>query len=124
MGKDKRRQPAGLRIVRGASAVIEALMDAQGVTKAELARRVGKSRAYVTQSLSGDRNMTLSTFAGLADALDADAVLDARPRERSPGRLIPKRPASVTPAAQKGEDDEQRKQPRAKNERPSPRKQR
>jgi len=124
MGKDKRRQPAGLRIVRGASAVIQALMDAQGVTKADLARRVGKSRAYVTQSLSGDHNMTLSTFAGFADALDADAVLDARPRERSPGRLVPKRPVSATPAAQKGADDEQRRQHRAKGERPSPRKRR
>ena len=110
MDKDKRRQPAGLRIVQGASAVIQALMDSQGVTKAELARRVGKSRAYVTQSLSGDRNMTLRTFAGFADALDADAVLDARPRERSLDRLIPKRPVSATPAAQKGADDEQRTQ--------------
>ena len=124
MGKDKRRQPAGLRIVQGASAVIHALMDSQGVTKAELARRVGKSRAYVTQSLGGDRNMTLRTFAGFADALDADAVLDARPRERSPGRLVPKRPANATPAAQKGADDEQRIQRRAEDERRSPRKQR
>ena len=99
-------------------------MDAQGVTKADLARRVGKSRAYVTQSLSGDHNMTLSTFAGFADALDADAVLDARPRERSPGRLKPKRPVSATPAAQKGADDEQRRQHRAEGERPSPRKRR
>src|SRR5512143_4311051 len=99
MGR-KREPPTNMRIVEGASEVIRALMDSQGVTKAELARRVGKSRAYVTQSLSGDRNMTLRTFAGFADALDADAVLDARPRERSPGRLIPKRPASATPAAQ------------------------
>jgi hypothetical protein len=68
--------------------------------------------------------MTLSTFAGFADALDADAVLDARPRARAPGRLIPKRPVSATPAAQKGADDEQRKQRRAEGERPSPRKRR
>jgi len=124
MGREQRRPPAGLRIVQGASAVIQALMDSQGVTKAELARRVGKSRAYVTQSLSGDRNMTLSTFAGFADALDADAVLDARPRESSYGKLIPKRPANATPAAQKGAHDEQRKQRRAEDERPIPRKRR
>jgi hypothetical protein len=35
--------------------------------------------------------MTLSTFAGFADALGADAVLDARPRERSYGTLVPQR---------------------------------
>ncbi|MEO8601894.1 MAG: helix-turn-helix transcriptional regulator [bacterium] len=124
MGKDKQRQPSGLRIVQGASAVIQALMNSQGVTKAELARRVGKSRAYVTQSLSGDRNMTLSTFAGFADALDADAVLDARPRESSYGKLVPKRPAKLTPTAQKGADDEQRRQRQAEDERSSSRKRR
>lgn len=109
MRKEKRR-PAELRIVQGASAVIQALMDGQGVTKADLARRVGKSRAYVTQSLSGDRNMTLSTFAGFADALDADAVLDVRPRESSYGKLIPKRPAKAPSTAQKGARDEKSKQ--------------
>ena len=124
VGKEKRRQPAGLRIVQGASAVIQALMDSQGVTKAELARRVGKSRAYVTQSLSGDRNMTLSTFAGFADALDADAVLDVRPRESSYGKLAPKRPSNAPPAAPKGADDGQRKQHRAEGERPFPRERR
>src|SRR6516225_8163005 len=112
VGKDQRRKPAGLRIVRGASAVIQALMDSQGVTKAELARRIGKSRAYVTQSLGGDHNMTLSTFAGFADALNADAILDARPRESSYGKLIPTRPATAKPAAQKGTGDEQRTQRR------------
>jgi transcriptional regulator with XRE-family HTH domain len=65
-------------------------MEDQGVHKAELARRVGKSRAYVTQSLSGHRNMTLSTLASYADALDADAVIDLKPREERTGRLTPK----------------------------------
>jgi transcriptional regulator with XRE-family HTH domain len=79
-----------MRIVQGASEVIRALMEDQGVHKAELARRVGKSRAYVTQSLSGHRNMTLSTLASYADALDADAVIDLKPREERTGRLTPK----------------------------------
>lgn len=87
MSQDKK---PGLRIVQGASEVIRALMEDQGVHKAELARRVGKSRAYVTQSLSGHRNMTLSTLASYADALDADAVIDLKPREERTGRLTPK----------------------------------
>jgi transcriptional regulator with XRE-family HTH domain len=124
MGRDKPRRQPGLRVVQGASAVIQALMNARGVTKAELARRVGKSRAYVTQSLSGERNMTLSTFAGLADALDADVVLDARPRDRSYGRLIPKRPSAATGAAKKGADDDTRTQRRPEDQRPWPRKRR
>jgi transcriptional regulator with XRE-family HTH domain len=87
-----------LRIVQGASEVIRALMKDQGVHKAELARRVGKSRAYVTQSLSGDRNMTLSTLASFADALNADAVVRLEPRGERTGRLTPKRPAAAAAA--------------------------
>jgi transcriptional regulator with XRE-family HTH domain len=90
-------------MVRGASEVIRALMEDQGVNKADLARRVGKSRAYVTQSLAGDRNMTLSTFASFADALDADPVIDAQPRRGGTGRLEP-RSASARDQTKKGDE--------------------
>src|SRR5262245_49010792 len=93
-GKESRTH---MRIVQGASEVIRALMDRQGVSKAELARRVGKSRAYVTQSLAGDRNMTLGTLAQFADALNADAVVDLKPRDENRGRLVPKRPSPSAP---------------------------
>ncbi len=39
------------------------------ITKKELARRLGKSRSYVTQILSGSRNMTLGTFSDICFAL-------------------------------------------------------
>ena len=93
----KKRPSPRMRIVQGASAVIRALMGEQGVSKAELARRVGKSRAYVTQSLAGDRNMTLCTLAGFADALGADPVIKLEPRDDTRGRLVPKRAAAPTP---------------------------
>ena len=103
MGR-KPEPPARMRIVEGASEVIRALMDSQGVTKAELARRVGKSRAYVTQSLSGKSNWTLATLASFADALNADAVVDLKPRAETRGRLVPKRPAPPSPSkGKKGE---------------------
>ena len=76
-------------------------MEQQGVHRAELARRVGKSRAYVTQSLSGNRNWTLDTLAKFANALNADAVIDLQPREAPSGRLVPKRPAPSTPRSGK-----------------------
>jgi transcriptional regulator with XRE-family HTH domain len=98
----KTKRSSGLRMVRGASEVIQALMEDQGVNKAELARRVQKSRAYVTQSLSGDRNMTLNTFASFADALDADPVIDAQPRRRGTGRLEP-RSTSAREQTRKGD---------------------
>jgi len=50
---------------------ISILMQRQGVTRTELARRIGKSKGFVTQILNGQHNMTLRTLADLAWALDA-----------------------------------------------------
>lgn len=44
-------------------------MEQMSVTKQELARRLGKSRSYVTQLLSGARNMTLGSLADICFAL-------------------------------------------------------
>src|ERR1017187_4585084 len=48
---------------------ISELMELNSVTKSELARRTGNSKAYITQVLSGSRNMTVHTLAALAFAL-------------------------------------------------------
>jgi len=39
------------------------------VSKAELARRLGKSKSYISQILSGSRNMTLGSFSDICFAL-------------------------------------------------------
>ncbi len=44
-------------------------MEQLPVTKLELARRLGKSRPYVTQMLSGARNMTLGSLSDVCFAL-------------------------------------------------------
>jgi transcriptional regulator with XRE-family HTH domain len=65
--------------------VTEALAGAlqqSGTSKVELAKRLGKSRAFVSQVLSGGRNLTLRTIADLADALDCRLVMKACPRDR------------------------------------------
>ena len=41
-------------------------MQAGGITKAELAKRLGRSRAFVTQALRRDHNLTFKTAADLA----------------------------------------------------------
>jgi len=48
---------------------IACLMEAQEITKAELARRLHKSRAYVTKILQGNANFTLDTLVQLARVL-------------------------------------------------------
>jgi transcriptional regulator with XRE-family HTH domain len=46
------------------------LMAEKEVTRAELARRMGTSRAYITKMMSGNANFTLMTMVKLAMALD------------------------------------------------------
>ncbi len=51
----------------------------QGISKAELARRVGTSKANITQLLAGSRNMTLRTLADLMYAMGETVVLTSTP---------------------------------------------
>jgi transcriptional regulator with XRE-family HTH domain len=44
-------------------------MEDQGVSKAELAQRLGKSKARISQLLGGSSNMTIGTLADIASAL-------------------------------------------------------
>src|SRR6266849_3321550 len=51
-------------------------MKREDVSKAELARRLGKSRAYVTQILQGSVNFTIESLVRIATVLDCE--LDMR----------------------------------------------
>ncbi len=46
------------------------LMKEQKISRAELARRIGSSRAYITKLMGGGANFTLHTMVKLAMALD------------------------------------------------------
>ena len=56
-------------ILDATEAICEALEE-NGISRANLADRLGTSNAYVTQLLNGSRNMTLRTFASIAFALE------------------------------------------------------
>lgn len=49
--------------------LLSAMLRKEGISKVELARRLGKTKGFVTQILSGSRNLTLRTVADVADAL-------------------------------------------------------
>src|SRR5882724_4662264 len=49
---------------------IDLMMKKERVSKAELARRLGKSRAYVTKILQGNTNFTLDTLVKIAKVLE------------------------------------------------------
>jgi len=65
-------------LVAGSSEVIARLMAEQKVSRADLARRLNKSRAWVTQLLSGKANMTVRTLAEVVYTLDAEVKLQAQ----------------------------------------------
>lgn len=63
-------------------AVTEALSESlleKGITKRELAERLGKSKGFVSQLFAGGRNLTLRTVADLADALDSRITVQVVP---------------------------------------------
>lgn len=67
------------------------LMEEKKVSRAELARRIGTSRAYITKLLGGNANFTLMTMVKLAMALDgalfvhiADRRADVRWHDEMP----------------------------------------
>ncbi len=68
-----------------AEALAQAMADS-GLSKADLAEKLGTSRAHITQVLSGSRNMTLRTVADLAWACNHRAELQMGPLEGMPKR--------------------------------------
>lgn len=67
---------------------IDLLMKKEGVSKADLARRLGKSRAYVTKILQGNTNFTLDSLVQIARALGSEFVPFFVPQEWKPGQQI------------------------------------
>lgn len=55
-----------------------------GLTQEDLARKLGKSRSYVTQLLHGRKNLTLRSLVSALDALGCDLVLGLSSRKDLP----------------------------------------
>jgi transcriptional regulator with XRE-family HTH domain len=69
---------------------ITAIMEREGITRSELARRLGTSPAYVSKILQGNANFTLTTMARLAKVLGADLRIQLKPTaSKSQGARTP-----------------------------------
>jgi len=55
------------------------VMEEKGISKAKLSRIAGVSKSNITQLLSGDHNMRLTTVADLLYALDSKMAVSAVP---------------------------------------------
>lgn len=58
--------------VRSITGQIVSRMDVLGISRADLARRLGASPAFITKLLSGGNNFTIETLSALARELDAE----------------------------------------------------
>lgn len=67
--EENRRLYAQEELIVEASDCICDELERQNLSRATLAERLGRSKAYVTQMLNGSRNMTLRTLADAAYAL-------------------------------------------------------
>ena len=54
---------------------VSAVMQEEGISKSQLAKRMGKTKGFISQLLSGGRNLTLRTLAGLVDALEYRVII-------------------------------------------------
>lgn len=81
-----------------------ALMEVRGVSKTELAKRLGSSPAYVSKVLRGDTNFTIESLVRLVRALDGQLCIHVG-RQEDQVRwfdVIGKRTASHSQAKQGG----------------------
>jgi len=70
-------------LIAQVQSAIEQTMAVKGISRAELARRIGRSKASVTQLLRDGRNPTLRTIAQCFLALDARVSVSVRGSARS-----------------------------------------
>jgi transcriptional regulator with XRE-family HTH domain len=59
-------------------------MEEKNISRAELARRLGVSRAFVTKLLNGNPNLTIKTMMSIADVLGCDLNIDIYPKGLTP----------------------------------------
>jgi DNA-binding phage protein len=68
---------------------LDSLRTTNGMTKAELAREIGKNPASVRRLLTAPANPELRTVVAMADALDADVVIVPRSQRGKRAKRTP-----------------------------------
>jgi transcriptional regulator with XRE-family HTH domain len=78
---ERRMEFAEEELIVDAAEEIWAAMAAAKVTKKDVADRLGKSKAFISQLLNGSRNMTLRTFADIAHCIGYRAKLSLQQQD-------------------------------------------
>jgi len=80
--------PEGKRLMQQERLILEVtefiigLMQEQNVTRMELAKRLGRTKGWISRLLAGEANFTLRTLADVFGALGHHPVVDVRRLER------------------------------------------
>jgi transcriptional regulator with XRE-family HTH domain len=78
------------RLILQATERIVELMQEQHVTRTQLAKRLGRSKGWISQLLAGEANFTLRTLADVFGALGQRPVIDVEGhREGTPAHSLP-----------------------------------
>jgi transcriptional regulator with XRE-family HTH domain len=88
-------------------------MAALGLTKSQLAERLGTSPAYVTKILGGQGNFTLKTMVRLARALESEAVVHLAHKEESAAEPVPEQAGVAEKGSANAYGAERKKRARA-----------
>lgn len=64
------------------------LMEEERVSRNELAKRMGKSKGFVTQILNSGRNLTLRTIADVFTALGAEITVKTKTKEKEAAETV------------------------------------
>ena len=67
------------KLILEVTELITLAMQEQGVSRSQLAILLGSTRGYVTQLLSGSRNLTLRTWADMMTSMGYEARVDFQP---------------------------------------------
>lgn len=70
-------------------------MQRQGLKRSELAERLGVSRAYVTQLLAGNPNLTVKTLCRIAIALGVEVNVQLALPDLAQNRLVSFKPVDL-----------------------------
>ena len=70
------------------------LMRDQQISRADVAERLGVSRAYVTKVLNGNPNLTIKTLLKLSDALGRELAIHFAPKPDAPTARHPRQALS------------------------------
>lgn len=94
---DEKRLYEQEKLLFDATELISKLMERENISRSALAERLGKSKAYVTQVLRGQANMTLRTLADLMHAMGYSIKLAAsHPQRASWSYACPWQPSMPT----------------------------